>query len=382
MPAPRRGPRCRPCWRCRATPCWSCGTATTASWRPVPRGAHLPAHARAAVCQALRRSGHRPRRGGRHLCPASGARAAALSPSRRWQPLPGGHPHPLAGRRWRRGRLLPGPRPDPPRAGGAAAAAAEATYSAIFQSAPYAALLLDRRGGVADANDAALALYGQHARGLDRHAHGEPAEESPGRAPVLQPAALARLGRMAPPRRRERVSCGRGGLPGARGRPLPCHRDAARRHAGARHDRPTAGQRGPLALRTRGPRRRALGLGHRARHLLRVPRAQRAARPHRRAPAPHPGLLERAGASGRPWPADAGAGGAPEGAERPSSMSRSACASRARATAGSGMRGCVLERDADGRATRMLGSVRDVHDQKMQAEELARWREQVQHTSA
>lgn len=45
------------------------------------------------------------------------------------------------------------------------------------------------------------------------------------------------------------------------------------------------------------------------------------------------------------------------------------------------LRGRVLERNATGRALRLLGSVRDVHDQKQQAEELAHWREQVQHTA-
>lgn len=45
------------------------------------------------------------------------------------------------------------------------------------------------------------------------------------------------------------------------------------------------------------------------------------------------------------------------------------------------LRGRVLERDATGRALRLLGSVRDIHDSRQQAEELVRWREQVLHTS-
>jgi PAS domain S-box-containing protein len=45
------------------------------------------------------------------------------------------------------------------------------------------------------------------------------------------------------------------------------------------------------------------------------------------------------------------------------------------------LRGRVVEHGSSGRALRLLGSVRDVHDQKQQAEELARWREQVLHTS-
>lgn len=45
------------------------------------------------------------------------------------------------------------------------------------------------------------------------------------------------------------------------------------------------------------------------------------------------------------------------------------------------LRGRVLERDAKGRALRLLGSVRDIHDSRQQAEELVRWREQVLHTS-
>jgi PAS domain S-box-containing protein len=46
------------------------------------------------------------------------------------------------------------------------------------------------------------------------------------------------------------------------------------------------------------------------------------------------------------------------------------------------LRGKALERDAhNGRVLRLLGSVRDVHAQKQQAEELAQWREQVQHAA-
>lgn len=45
------------------------------------------------------------------------------------------------------------------------------------------------------------------------------------------------------------------------------------------------------------------------------------------------------------------------------------------------LRGRVMERNAAGRPLRLIGSVRDVHDQKQQAEELAHWREQVQHTA-
>lgn len=43
------------------------------------------------------------------------------------------------------------------------------------------------------------------------------------------------------------------------------------------------------------------------------------------------------------------------------------------------LRGRVMERNESGRALRLLGSVRDVQQQKQQAEELAHWREQVQH---
>ena len=45
------------------------------------------------------------------------------------------------------------------------------------------------------------------------------------------------------------------------------------------------------------------------------------------------------------------------------------------------LRGRVMERNEAGRALRLLGSVRDVQQQKQQAEELAHWREQVQHTA-
>lgn len=45
------------------------------------------------------------------------------------------------------------------------------------------------------------------------------------------------------------------------------------------------------------------------------------------------------------------------------------------------LRGRVMERNESGRALRLLGSVRDVQQQKRQAEELAHWREQVQHTA-
>lgn len=45
------------------------------------------------------------------------------------------------------------------------------------------------------------------------------------------------------------------------------------------------------------------------------------------------------------------------------------------------LRGRVMERNESGRALRLLGSVRDVQQQKQQAEELAHWREQVQHTA-
>lgn len=45
------------------------------------------------------------------------------------------------------------------------------------------------------------------------------------------------------------------------------------------------------------------------------------------------------------------------------------------------LRGRVMERNEAGRALRLLGSVRDVQQQKQQAEELTHWREQVQHTA-
>ena len=45
------------------------------------------------------------------------------------------------------------------------------------------------------------------------------------------------------------------------------------------------------------------------------------------------------------------------------------------------LRGRVMERNGSGRALRLLGSVRDIQHQKQQAEELAHWREQVQHTA-
>lgn len=45
------------------------------------------------------------------------------------------------------------------------------------------------------------------------------------------------------------------------------------------------------------------------------------------------------------------------------------------------LRGRVMERNHAGRALRLIGSVRDVHEQKAQADELAQWREQVQHTA-
>ncbi len=45
------------------------------------------------------------------------------------------------------------------------------------------------------------------------------------------------------------------------------------------------------------------------------------------------------------------------------------------------LRGRVMERSSTGRALRMLGSMRDVHAQKQQAQELAHWREQVQHSA-
>lgn len=45
------------------------------------------------------------------------------------------------------------------------------------------------------------------------------------------------------------------------------------------------------------------------------------------------------------------------------------------------LRGRALERSSAGRVLRVLGSVRDVHDQKQQADELAQWREQVQHAA-
>ncbi|MFM2052000.1 MAG: hypothetical protein RL456_37 [Pseudomonadota bacterium] len=45
------------------------------------------------------------------------------------------------------------------------------------------------------------------------------------------------------------------------------------------------------------------------------------------------------------------------------------------------LRGRVMDRSSAGRALRLIGSVRDVHDQKAQADELAQWREQVQHTA-
>ena len=45
------------------------------------------------------------------------------------------------------------------------------------------------------------------------------------------------------------------------------------------------------------------------------------------------------------------------------------------------LRGRVMERSPAGRALRLIGSVRDVHDQKAQAEALAQWREQVQHAA-
>jgi PAS domain S-box-containing protein len=45
------------------------------------------------------------------------------------------------------------------------------------------------------------------------------------------------------------------------------------------------------------------------------------------------------------------------------------------------LRGRVMARTPAGRAQRMIGSVRDVHDQKIQAEALVQWREQVQHAA-
>lgn len=45
------------------------------------------------------------------------------------------------------------------------------------------------------------------------------------------------------------------------------------------------------------------------------------------------------------------------------------------------MRGRVMERGPGGRPTRLLGSVRDIHDQRQQAEELALWREKVLHAA-
>ena len=257
--------------------------------------------------------------------------------------------------------------------------AAEATYSAIFQSAPYAALLLDRRGSVADANDAALGLY-RHSR---EALIGTPM------VALLKNARAARLYFSQP-----RWSATDEWHIRADGSEFPADvvvsqvRGVGHFHAIVMVRDVTEERAMTARLKASEARWRFALEGHGdalwdwdiVRNTYDVSRElsvllDRIAVPQLHTPADW---------NERVHPADRGRLSRALVAHLKGQTSLVDVEVRLRKQ-GEGdrwvwMRGCVLERDADGRAMRMLGSVRDVHDQKMQAEELARWREQVQHT--
>lgn len=257
--------------------------------------------------------------------------------------------------------------------------AAEATYGAIFQSAPYAVVLLDRRGCIADVNDAALQLYG-HARatliGLPMgHLLKEPrgarlyfsrprwrgSDEQHLRADGRSFAADVVVSQIP----------GNGHF-----HAIVMVRDVTEeRHMTARLQASEARWR--FALEGHGDALWEWDIERDTYHVSRQLSLllDGSGEPQDHSPAYWTALLP---------PVDRGR------------LARAMVAHLKGQTAlvdievrlkrgDEGerwvwIRGCVMDRDARGRALRMLGSVRDVHDQKMQAQELAHWRERMQHT--
>lgn len=258
--------------------------------------------------------------------------------------------------------------------------AAQAGYQAIFRAAPFPVLLLDRRGSVTDANEAALALYRHSSATLI----GQPVSQllQDGRSALRwYRAAHSRL----PPALHRRCD----GSTFLAEVEVSLLRQSAQVHAVAVVHDVTEAHDLLERVRASEARWRFALEGHgdvlwewdlpRQRMQVSGELGEAAASP--------PGLLD---VSPQQWfdrlnPTDRPrvyrALQAHLRGETPQVDVEARLQTRRQGERWVWLRGRVLERADDGRALRLLGSARDIHEHKQLAEELTRWREQVLHTS-
>lgn len=258
--------------------------------------------------------------------------------------------------------------------------AAEASYQAVFQGAPFPILLLDRHGAVSAANDAALALYrhtsatllgqpvarllqdGRQARHYFRQAHWQASGERHVRADGV--AFLAEVF----------VSVVR--LSDQAHAVVVVH-DVTEQHA-LLAQLQASEARWRFALEGHGDALWEWDLAGNRLHISSELSEQlgRTPRPQEEAPSYWNELVNPADRALLDRAIVAHIKGQSERIDVEVRIQ-----TRERGERWVWLRGRVMERGPTGRALRLLGSLRDVHDPKAQAQELAHWREQMQHSA-